>query len=224
MCTLLQHRIETLLVPFFYKKMEGRIELAVGAMFSGKTSWVQGKARWSIIGGLKVIFMIPTCEDRYDKRALNVSHDGLKMEAVRVTTLVGQDTNVPIDTDVICIDEAHFMPGLAMFCCAQRELGRKVYVAGLSSDKDGKPWPEMTFLMMHANAIHVFEGVCLVCQQPALYSRDISGRERDTSGSVVDIGGDEKYASTCFTHFTGPIDPSVFARRAAAVNQARFLI
>lgn len=197
----------------------GRIELGWGPMFSGKTSWIQGKARWAIIGGLNVVFIIPTIEDRYDDRPLNVSHDGTKLCAIRVDSLVNYV--VPAETHVVCIDEGHFIEGLASFCCAQREEGRTVYVAGLSSDRDGKPWKRMKPLLMHANTINVFEGICLVCQQPAMYSRYIA---ESKTGSVVEIGGDEKYASTCFRHFEGPpIDPEVFARRAERVQKARFL-
>ncbi len=198
----------------------GRIELARACMFAGKTTWVQNKARWAIIGGFKVVFIIPAIDTRYSRGGLNVSHDGMKIGATRVETLVDYTLDsVEEDVDVICIDEAHFLPGLAAFCVREREKGKTIFVAGLSSDKNMAPWPNMQELERHANQVHVFEGVCLVCQAPALYSRDLTGN----TGQVVDIGGDEKYASTCWTHFSSAIDPSVIVRRAEAVRQAKFL-
>lgn len=202
--------------------MEGSIEVIIGCMFSSKTTDLMQHAKRAVIAGQKICFIIHERDDRYSRQALNTSHDGLSMNVIRVASLE-QDPPETLNCGSIFVDEGHWFVGLKDFCLRHKRLGRHVKVAGLTSDFHGAPWPEIQGLVpAHADKVTLKHGVCAFCQKDALYTRKVAG---DMS-QVIDVGGDDKYISTCLLHLTEPptVDQSVLRSRRAAVQNVKILI
>lgn len=202
---------------------EGSIEVIVGPMFSSKSTQLMETARRCVIMGMRICFIIPARDDRYVPKAIamNKSHDGICMQAVRVETLA-QDPDEVAAADAVFVDEGHFFPGLGDFCLRQKRAGKRVYVAGLTSDYNGKPWPELQALVpAHVDKITLKHAVCVLCKGDALYTRKIAGDKFE----LVDFGSDDKYVSTCLTHLTVPdeVPKQVLVDRALAVARIKTL-
>ncbi len=202
---------------------EGSIDAVLGPMFSSKSTQLMETAKRCVVMGMRICFIIPARDDRYVPRhiALNRSHDGMCMRAVRVETLL-HDPEEVADAEAVFIDEGHFFAGLKDFCLKQKRLGKRIHVAGLSSDYNGQPWPEIQALVpAHVDKITLKPAVCIVCKGDALYTRKIAGDMHER----VDFGSDDKYVSTCFTHLTEPaqIPAQTLLDRACAVARMKAL-
>ncbi len=203
-------------------RMEGSIELILGAMFSGKTTDLMHEAKRAVIAGHKICFIIHAKDTRFTREALNKSHDGLSMHVIRAPNLLTDPAGVE-GAKAIFVDEGHFFAGLGDFCLRHKRLGVHVKVAALTSDFNGSPWPEIQALVpAHTDKITLKPGVCTLCQRDAYYTRKIAGDRTQ----LVDIGGDDKYVPTCLVHLTEPaeVGAHVLAARQTAVQNVRLLI
>lgn len=205
-------------------KSGGCIEAFIGPMFGGKTTTLQKARKDAAFRGEETFFIIPEIDTRYSRDNLNVSHDGTTTFAHRVPinggglSLIKED--VLAGTDSIFIDEAHFFPPqeLKDFCLKWRARGKHIFIAALSSDSQGKPWPSVQELVpAHCFPVTLCPGICVLCGAFAMYSRKISG----DYAQQVDVGGDEKYICTCWAHLTEPatIAPEKLEARRKALSK-----
>jgi len=176
----------------------GSITLLLGPIMGGKTTECQRRfCKCSLQHPDCTVCLIPDIDTRYTRKSLSVSHDGKRIYATRVHTLE-DDPAVVKKATYIFIDEGQFIKGLAAFCLRQRDAGKHVTVAALSSDFRGQTWPEIAALVpVHAPHIQTFMGVCVACKQDAFYTRKLG-----TDESVIDVGGSEKYVVVCHRHLS----------------------
>ena len=193
----------------------GKITLITGPMFSGKPSELHERAKWAMLSGASVVFLVPAV----DTRAAGMSHDAMQIHTVVAVENL-HDDSVAGEADFVFVDEGQFLAGLSAFCVRQRAYGRTVCVAALASDSDGRAWPEISQLALaHTDEWVQRKGVCVACREPAMYSRRLDG----AAASALDLGGDEKYAPVCYVHFAPAfrLTPDHLQRRAAAVERVR---
>src|SRR5690606_8999967 len=128
-------------------KKHGKTIVYLGCMFSGKTKRIISDAEKAIIGLQTVVSIKHQSDTRYHRKDLLNSHDGHCMECQLVKSLEHDPPGVEAEKhiDLIVIDEAQFIKGVAAFCRRQNALGRNVHVAGLNSyaNQERTPWPEM---------------------------------------------------------------------------------
>lgn len=179
--------------------MSGSINVHVGCMFAKKSTMAHDMIVDCVFRNEEATFIIPAMDTRYSKKSLSVSHDGSTMAAIRVENL--SSVNVHDNVKTIVIDEAQFIPGLALFCIAQKQNGKKVHVFGLQSDKDGKAWPLISeLIVVHHDQIdsvtHLYAN-CVVCRKSAAYNIKVSGDQ----AALIELGGEDMYAPVCLNHF-----------------------
>jgi thymidine kinase len=176
----------------------GEIHATLGPVFGGKSKALQHKYRSMCLANpTKTICLIPAIDTRYSSGELNVSHDGTRISAKRVSNLTEDPPGLE-QAEYIFVDEAQFIPGFAQFCLRQLDKGKKVYFSALNADYLGRPWPEVQALVPAlVTSCTILSGVCVACHGPAYYSRRLDA----TNDALIDIGSDDKYVVTCRAHW-----------------------
>lgn len=169
----------------------GWIEVVCGCMFSGKTEELIRRLRRAQIARQSVVVFKPMIDDRYSTERI-VSHSEQSLvstpvkDAQEIIALAGQ-------AQVIGIDEGQFFgPNLVEVCERLANEGRRVIVAGLDQDFQGKPFEPMPQLLAVAEYITKTLAICVVCGNPA----DRTYR-RSTSQERVVVGAKELYEARC---------------------------
>lgn len=181
--------------PLFLPKHVGSIEVICGGMFSGKTEELLRRARRALIAGQKLILIKPYQDNRYSETSV-VSHDKNQMESISVSTA---HEIIPLvqDKDVVCIDEAQFFDlDLIEVVNQIANNGKRVILAGLDMDYEGKPFepvPQLLAIAEYITKLHA------ICSQSGLMA-NFSQRVTESTERIV-VGESEAYeprARHCF--------------------------
>lgn len=169
----------------------GWIEVVTGCMFSGKTEELIRRLVRAQIARQNVLVFKPAVDIRYGREAI-VTHSGRKLpcqpiaKATEILQFVG-------DAQVVGVDEAQFFDhDLVEICDRLANEGRRVIVAGLDQDFQGRPFEPMPQLLAVAEYITKNLAVCMSCGAPADRSQRLVAQE-----SQVMLGADEVYEARC---------------------------
>jgi thymidine kinase len=167
------------------------IEVVIGPMFAGKTSYALAAIRKHTAMNQKVMVVKPTCDTRYGDLSEIRTHDGDSLPCITTHTLNSLTDDV-LDCDVVVIDEAQFFEGLVQFVQHVVEhLYKAVYVIGLSGDYQRRPFGEVLSVIPIASKVTLLTAICS-CGRPAYFTR----RLNPNTGQVI-IGGAESYEAAC---------------------------
>jgi len=195
--------------------------MVVGPMFSGKTSWMISHAKSHLLANKRVQLIIPVIgSERYTRKDMASSHDGLRMCALKVKTLEDATEDALQNVDTIGIDEGHFFANLASFCDAQAALGRDVFVAGLKADSDKKGWTSILELFPVADYHTCLTSTCILCGGEATCSKKIvtNANSQAEGNGQIDVGADEKYVATCSECWLQDIPREALEKRTRQVE------
>lgn len=171
--------------------LNGWVEVICGSMFSGKTEELIRKLNRAKIAKQRVEIFKPAMDTRYHEVDI-VSHNS---NSIRSTPVHSAQEILLLsgDSQVIGIDEAQFFDdGLVEVCNKLAETGKRVIVAGLDMDFQGKPFGPMPHLMAIAEYVTKVHAICMVCGQLASYSY----RKTNNSSQVM-LGETESYEARC---------------------------
>lgn len=174
--------------------MQGRIEVITGSMFSGKTEELIRRVRRAVLARQKVQAFKPRIDDRYSPSKI-VSHGDLAVDAVPINDSSFIVTMLAKETEVIAIDEAQFFdPGVVEVADQLADEGRRVIVAGLDQNFQGKPFGPMPSLMAIAETVTKVRAVCVACGADASRTQRLFHHEGEVE---VQVGGSEAYEARC---------------------------
>lgn len=166
-----------------------------------------------MIAGLNVQVFKPVSDDRYSAEKV-VSHDKSSIEAKPVSSAQEIIESLRPGTQIVAIDEAQFLPGIATVCYELAKRGLRVIVAVLDANFRGEPFGEAPQLLAIAQKVDKLTAICVVCRregrvreaeftqaltkegEPAPYGRD-----------EVVVGGPEQYEARCLAHHDVPDRP-----------------
>jgi thymidine kinase len=119
---------------------------------------------------------------RYGTGAV-AAHNGRKVQCLAVVNL-REIFDQLLSYQIILIDEGHFIPDLIEVVLELVNVhAKKVFVSGLDTDYELKPWPQMIELMGHANTVEKIAGVCRACYGVAVYNIRIGdSKEKEQVG------------------------------------------
>ncbi len=140
----------------------GWIEVICGCMFSGKTEELIRRLKRAQIARQKVEIFKPAIDTRYHEANV-VSHNA---NAIRSTPIHAAHEIFLWSGDcaVAGIDEAQFFDeSIVEVCVKLANGGKRVIVAGLDMDFQGKPFGCMPALMAVAEFVTKVHAVCAVC-------------------------------------------------------------
>lgn len=183
---------------------KGLIEIAVGPMFSGKTSWLINKMKELKKNNISHLTVRFGDDNRYSKDAIS-SHDKIHFAAYSAKS--AQDIRILLKKfpDIVAfgIDELQFFE--KEVAGVLRELKKKninVYAAGLDTDFLGKEWDVVTEALEDADIVNKFKAICSVCKEKIATrtQRLIDGLPASKNSPRLLIGGSESYTARCDLH------------------------
>lgn len=203
---------------------DGYLEIIIGTMFSGKTSYLLHKISQMIELDLRVLYINIDLDNRSDKKYsthnvfLDITDCKKKdkieknLTMIKVGNLMHVLPETFVEYDVIMIDEAHFFKELVLFTKILLENKKNIFIGSLIADYMGNKFGNALELIPICNNIVKLDSYCIECSKKKIYnkavfSKKIVGKvELDMSdgmgdGGVVDIGGCDKYIPVCREHF-----------------------
>lgn len=169
----------------------GWIEIVCGSMFSGKTEELLRRLTRARIAKQKVEVFKPAVDVRYDDEDV-VSHDARKSNSIPVEN-ASQILFYAEDFEVVGIDEAQFFGSeLVSVCNELANRGKRVIVAGLDMDYQGKPFGPIPQLLSTAEYVTKVHAICMKCGNLANYSHRTVKDEK-----LVVLGETEAYEPLC---------------------------
>ncbi|WP_460672758.1 thymidine kinase [Larkinella ripae] len=170
----------------------GWIEVICGSMFSGKTEELIRRINRAVIARLKVVIFKPLIDTRYHEENI-VSHNANAIHSQPVQS-AREILDHAGDSEVVGIDEAQFFDDkeLLEVCNQLANEGKRVILAGLDMDFEGKPFGCMPQLMAIAEYVTKVHAICVICGDIASYSyRLVRSREK------VLLGETDSYEARC---------------------------
>ncbi|MEM9855763.1 MAG: thymidine kinase [Bacteroidota bacterium] len=174
--------------PNFGKsKRTGWVEVVCGCMFSGKTEELIRRLNRAIIANQKVEIFKPLIDNRYHKTDV-VSHNETSIRSTPVD-FPNDILLLAGECDVVGIDEAQFFDDTIVEVCNKlANNGKRVVVAGLDMDYEGKPFGPMPNLLAVAEFVTKVHAICAKTGELASFSYRLA--EEDTT---VLVGEKQKY-------------------------------
>lgn len=186
--------------PSFVPQKVGWIEVICGGMFSGKTEELIRRAKRAHIAGQKVVVVKPKLDDRYDEENV-ISHNENILPGLVVDT-ADQIVLLTGEAQVVCIDEAQFFDKQLMNVAnTLANDGKRVIVAGLDMDYEGKPFEPMPQMLAIAEFVTKLHAVCSESGTMAHYSQ----RVVDSEDRVL-VGEADAYEPRSRHCFRPPVD------------------
>jgi thymidine kinase len=180
----------------------GWIEVICGCMFSGKTEELIRRLNRALIAKQKVEIFKPTLDTRYHVQKI-VSHSEREIRSTPVD--FANDIILLAGTcDVVGIDEAQFFDdSIIEVCNTLANSGKRVIVAGLDMDYEGKPFGPMPHLLAVAEYVTKVHAICAQTGELASYSFRLNAND-----AKVMLGEKDSYEARSrqafFQHLSKP--------------------
>ncbi len=147
----------------------GWIEVICGCMFSGKTEELIRRLNRALIAKQNVEIFKPVTDKRYHEQNI-VSHNENTIRSTPVN-FASDILLLTADCDVVGIDEAQFFDdAIVEVCNTLANGGKRVIVAGLDMDFEGKPFGPMPHLLAIAEFVTKVHAICVRTGELASFS------------------------------------------------------
>lgn len=151
------------------REKSGWIEVICGCMFSGKTEELIRRLNRALIAKQNVEIFKPAVDKRYHEEKI-VSHNEREIRSTPVD-FAGDILLLSGNCDVVGIDEAQFFdPAIIEVCNTLANQGKRVIVAGLDMDYEGKPFGPMPNLLAVAEFVTKVHAICAQTGELASFS------------------------------------------------------
>ena len=173
------------------QEKKGQIEVICGSMFSGKTEELIRRLNRALIARQQVEIFKPALDTRFDKERV-VSHNA---NAIRSTAVNFAEDILLLseNCDVVGIDEVQFFDNQIVRVAGKlAQSGKRVILAGLDMDFEGKPFGPVPQLMAIAEFVTKVHAICMKCGDLAAFSFRLS----PDKGKVL-LGEKESYEARC---------------------------
>jgi thymidine kinase len=171
------------------------LELIMGPMFSGKTSYVLSLVgRYSSIGK-RVLVVNHVLDVRYTNMNEIVTHSGQRVPCYTTDSLNALTDDFLSPFDVIVIDEAQFFTGLVSLVeFVVDTLRKKLFLVGLNGDAHRMPFGELPKCIPLADSLTLLSALCSICKNGT--SAPFTRRKFDSPQQLI-VGGNSIYEPVC---------------------------
>ena len=170
---------------------EGKIELILGPMFSGKSTRLIELMRKYVYKAKKTIMVKYYADQRYSEKSEVVTHDLIKYDSINCKLLRNSFDTLK-QYDVIGIDEGQFFSDLVEVCEELALMGKIILIAALNGDFRMEPFPVIQRIISKSDKIKLLKAYCFNCHKDAKFSLRIV-----QSNETVLIGAGEAYKPAC---------------------------
>ena len=177
------------------------LEIVIGPMFSGKSSYALSYIRRQRAIGKKVLVIKPSIDNRYSSQEMLITHDWDRTPCI-MWPIEKELTPTPEMRNVDCIvfEEAQFFNGLSNTATyVMRAFNKAILIVGLDGDARQEKFGEILDCSPWATSVRKLNALCSVCKDGTLGS--YSKRTNDTP-QQIDVGGSDKYVAVCLKHLT----------------------
>ena len=178
-------------------KFNGKLELIIGNMFSGKSSELIRRINKEKSINKRILIINYIDDNRYSSDSVT-THDNLKMKCLKIKNLYNI-TNIIKDYDSFFIDEGQFFEDLYLFVKTLVDIHKKhVVVSGLDGDSNRNTFGEIIKLIPICDRVNKLTAYCNKCNDGTIgpFTKKIKN-----DNVILDIGGSDKYIPVCRKHF-----------------------
>jgi len=193
-----------------YNKNMGKLEIIMGTMFSGKTSYLLNKIALFVELNLKVLYINIDFDDRSElefstHNPIFNSVDFKKKDKINenlTMTKVRDFSNINFDSyDIIMIDEAHFFDDIIKFTKKLLDNKKHIIIATLIADYKGNKFGKVFDLIPICDEVVRLESYCIECSKQKKINNAIYSKRITKNKESIDIGGSDKYIAVCREHY-----------------------
>jgi thymidine kinase len=175
------------------------LEVVIGPMFSGKSSYALSYVRRQRAIGKTVLVIKPNIDNRYSNEAVVVTHNNEKIPCMMWNVKDPLCGISDINYECFVVEEAQFFSHLHHFCShLLLNKHKHILVVGLDGCAQQKKFGEILDVIPIATSVTKLSALCSVCNDgtPAPYTTKL-----EEPGDIqVDVGGAEKYVAVCLRH------------------------
>lgn len=179
--------------------MPGYLELAIGPMFSGKTTWLTNLHKQCTYCNMRVVVVNFAGDVRYTAagEALLSTHDRTMIPCIMCSTieeLEAHHSDEVAAAEVLLVNEGQFFPDI-MRVLRYVDAGKRVYICGLDGDFEKKRIGSFLDLIPHCDKVCKLTSLCSICRngKEAIFSF------RTTSETNQIVIGSDNYIPLCRT-------------------------
>jgi thymidine kinase len=176
--------------------MNGRLELIIGSMFSGKSTELIRRINREKSIDKKIIIINYIDDNRYSSNSVS-THDQVKVNCIKVSKLMDIPNELIKNHSSIFIDEGQFFMDLYSFIVTHVN-DKHIVISGLDGDSNQKPFGQILNLVPLCDSIDKLCAYCKKCNNGTLAPFT---KKLGTSKNQMDIGGSDKYIPVCRFHF-----------------------
>ena len=177
---------------------QGKLELIIGNMFSGKSSELIRRINREKSINKKILVVNFSGDNRYSNCSI-ATHDNVKLNCLKLEKLNEITENMILSYDSFFIDEGQFFPDLYIVVKLLVDNHHKhVVVSGLDGDASRNTFGDIVKLIPLCDTLDKLTAYCCKCLDgtPAPFTKKKGGGK-----SLIDIGGSDKYTPVCRYHF-----------------------
>ena len=178
--------------------MTGYLEIILGPMFAGKTTYLLDKIRYFDSQNQSYVVLKHEIDTRYSSNTI-VSHDKKNHDCISLNKLNDLDKNTINKVENIIIDEGQFFSDLYEKVLEFVEkFNKNVFIAGLEGDFQRKWFNDyqLAKLIPICDNIIKLKGKCSFCQEFSLFNKRIN----DSQEQVL-VGSNDIYKPVCRYHY-----------------------
>ncbi len=177
------------------------LEIVLGPMFSGKSTYALSYIRKQKAIGRSVVAVKPSIDNRYSENQEIVTHNKDSVPCIVWDSTIPLTPNrFMLQADCVVVEEAQFFTGLDNFCEYMLGIDIDVVLVGLDGDTRRNPFKELLHCIPWANKVTKLNALCSVCRDGVEAPFTQYKQVADHNGSQIDVGGSEKYESVCLRH------------------------
>ncbi len=175
----------------------GYLELILGSMFSGKTSYLLDVYKKCVFCNIPVAVINYTADDRYTTEPMLSTHDKQMIPCILATTIqdaIHNNLETITRAETILINEGQFFPDIEeQVKHLVDHLNKRVYICGLDGDFNRKPIGNLLQLVPFSDHITKLKSLCSLCRDgtPGVFSFRITN---ETDQVII---GSSNYIPLC---------------------------
>lgn len=176
------------------------LEVVIGPMFSGKSSYALSYVRRQRSIGKRVLIVKPDIDMRYSHESVLVTHDNDRIPCMLWDTKEPLFPATPhfLDTDCVVIEEGQFFKKLLPLVKWLLINHKKdVLVVGLDGDASQQIFGEVLSCIPWATKVTKLSALCLECKDGTL--APFTKRNIEDKSQVL-VGGPNIYSAVCLKH------------------------
>ena len=165
---------------------EGKIELILGPIYSGKSTRLIELLHKYIYKCKKTLMVKYNSEQRYSEKSEVVTHDLIKYDSIE-SKLLKNSFEILKQYDVIGIDGGQFFDGLVEICEELALMGKIVLIASLNGDFKMEPFPVIQRVISKSDKIKLLKAYCFNCHKDAKFNLKIEPCNKNILIGSVDL-------------------------------------